>query len=277
MHVLKLMNLKTGFILTLTLSLLVAPGFDTDAYAQTMKKKPTTTPDPILVELFTSQGCSSCPAADRVLSNIQKLYPGVKIIPLAFHVDYWDRLGWRDPFSKAKWSERQRNYARRYWPDRVYTPQLVLDGQIHVVGSKRRSVVDGLRRVSQASQKRAMIQLTASRRHRHIDANIKINVTPETKESVNIYLAITESGLVTKIPRGENSGETLANDHVVRSLETLGQLAPADRRLSLRHSVYIPPAWNLSKLRLVVFAQTKQTDRILGIESLDLDASPPFP
>ena len=99
-----------------------------------------TKPTPTVVELFTSEGCSSCPPADRLLTNAQSNF-GNDIIVLSYHVDYWDRLGWKDPFSKAIFSERQRNYCEKLNPTSVYTPQAIVNGQVQFVGLKKNEVI----------------------------------------------------------------------------------------------------------------------------------------
>src|SRR6266545_881299 len=102
----------------------------------------------VVVELFTSQGCSSCPPADRLLTRLPGSIDGVLVLPLAFHVDYWDDLGWRDPFSSADWTARQKRYAAAIAGGHVYTPQLVVQGREDMVGSDRGAVEDAIRRAA---------------------------------------------------------------------------------------------------------------------------------
>ena len=131
-------------------------GEDAAAAPATSTAKAT---DPaVLVELFTSQGCSSCPPADRLLGELPAAVDGVQVLPLAFHVDYWDDLGWRDPFSSADWTARQNGYARSLGAGRIYTPQLVVQGSADVVGSDRGGAVELIRRAAHPPAQRGRIQ-----------------------------------------------------------------------------------------------------------------------
>ena len=184
-----------------------APGAAAD------QTRPATT-GPVVVELFTSQGCSSCPPADRVLSEIGK-QEGV--IALAFHVDYWNDIGWADPFSSAAWSARQRAYAG-VLDGRVYTPQLVIQGRAHVVGSNRRAV----RRAIEARAAHApprSVALSASARCTGTNAAPGLRVEVETDAGdALILVALHESGSQTAVTAGENRGRDLQNDYIVRRL-----------------------------------------------------------
>jgi len=191
---------------------------------------------PILLELFTSQGCSSCPPADRLLSE---LGDGEDVLTLAFHVDYWNRLGWRDPFSDARWSERQQRYAHAL-PSGVYTPQLVIQGSAHVVGSDRRAVNRALqaererRKTLNQSEKKdgdpqsdplqVRARLIDSQAGRAQRALFTVRLAEELRESRNdlrVYAARYAGGRSTDVPRGENRGRTLRNDWIVRELQAL--------------------------------------------------------
>lgn len=166
----------------------------------------------VVLELFTSQGCSSCPPADRLLSSL--VSAGAlgerKVVPMAFHVDYWNYLGWSDPFSSAAWSQRQREYASALGEDGVYTPQLVIGGRAHVVGSDRRK----LERAVAAAKPARPIAVTA--------AWTATSVTVQAPSAEGeLWLALWQDDLVTAVARGENRGEKLRNQHVVRRLVKL--------------------------------------------------------
>src|SRR5688500_3437392 len=166
---------------------------------------------PVVIELFTSQGCSSCPPADRWLAS---LAPGDEIagrpvIPLAFHVDYWNDLGWEDPYSSEAWTARQVAYARRLEPRRgAYTPELVIGGGAHAVGSDRRAIE---RLVAAASP------TTTLDAHLERDGD-RVVVTATAPPNARLFAAAVQDDVTTEIPRGENAGETLREDHVVRAL-----------------------------------------------------------
>jgi hypothetical protein len=171
-------------------------------------------PTPVVVELFTSQGCSSCPPADAVIHDIAN-DPGLRgrVIPLAFHVDYWDSLGWRDPFSSAEWTQRQTRYARTMHLNSAYTPQAVVNGTREFVGSNRSALSAALEK---ASSEKALgaVTLTARREGNSLIATIHATVPPND----DLMLAIVEDGVTTKIEHGENAGRTLTNDAIVRKL-----------------------------------------------------------
>jgi hypothetical protein len=182
---------------------------------------------PVVVELFTSQGCSSCPPADALLAELARR---PDVLPLAFHIDYWDRLGWRDPFSLPEASARQRDYARRLGLKTVYTPQMVVGGRRDVVGSDRAQV-------EAAIAGAARIPAAASTRVDVADGALRIEVGAGAGEA-RLWLAIFERRRETRVRAGENAGRTLADVNIVRSLESIGSWSGAPVRLSRP----LPPA-----------------------------------
>lgn len=167
---------------------------------------------PVVVELFTSEGCSSCPPADAALSDLARAAAssGRPIIALAWHVDYWDRLGWPDPFASADHTARQRSYAATLGQRGLYTPQAVVDGRVDVVGSRRARLKAAIEAAGGPSLAvRAEVKRDGPRYH----------VTPRidgAPAGARVLVALTESGLSVEVPRGENAGRTLRHDHVVR-------------------------------------------------------------
>src|SRR3954469_9038648 len=152
-------------------------------------------PSPVIVELFTSQGCSSCPPADALIHDIAS-DPAMRgrVIPLAFHVDYWDSLGWRDPFSSTDWTQRQARYARTMRISSAYTPQAVINGSREFVGSNRAAMSAALEKASN-EKPRVDITLTSRREGNSLIANIHANVAAND----DLLLAIVENGVTTKI------------------------------------------------------------------------------
>jgi len=174
---------------------------------------------PVVLELFTSQGCSSCPPADRLLASFihDGAVGGRPVVALSFHVDYWNDLGWADPFSLPAWTERQRQYAQALGDDRVYTPELVIGGQHGFVGSNAGAI-----RTAIASTPRiARLAASATWSSDHVD------LTATAPADADVLVAIYEGARRTKVARGENSGETLANAHVVRRLERVAAAGKA--------------------------------------------------
>lgn len=184
---------------------------------------------PLVVELFTSQGCSSCPPADRLLSKLATAgaLGDRALAPLSFHVDYWDDLGWADPFSSPAWTARQHQYARALGDDRVYTPELVVGGATGMVGSDLGAVTRAVQRAARP----AMLSATAAW------AEDAVTITATAPSDADVWVAVWEDSTSTKVTRGENSGETLGSDRVVRRLERVvaaGQKASAAIKLGPR-------------------------------------------
>jgi hypothetical protein len=216
--------------------------------------KPVNAPaGPIIVELFTSQGCSSCPPADRLITKLAGAgtVGDREVVPLAFHVDYWNDLGWEDPFSRAAWSDRQRAYAAAMDTRRVYTPQLVIAGRAHVVGSNRAGVDAGIAAAS------APARIDASIVWRETTATI----TATAPDGANAWVAIYEDAITTPVARGENAGEQLRNDHVVR---VLAKVAAGGKTGTV--AIELDPGWR--QLGAVVLAHGEDM-AIVGSRALD--------
>lgn len=182
----------------------------------------------VVVELFTSQGCSSCPPADRLLSRLSDTgkLDGTRLIPLAYHVDYWNYIGWTDPFSSSAWSQRQRAYATAFELQTIYTPQLFLNGREQVVGGNEREVRAAIRSVSEKPGAELSIEVDPDR---STDEVLRLRVTARmsrNSESDRLLglLAVFQNDLVTPVERGENARKTLENTRVVRGLHTVLEL-----------------------------------------------------
>lgn len=200
-------------------------------------------PAPVLVELFTSQGCSSCPPADRLLT---RLVEQDRVIALAFHVDYWNYIGWTDPFSSKTWSDRQRGYAAVFGSNRIYTPQLVVNGRWEAVGSDAREVDRLLRDARGSLRDELSLEIEES------TAGLTVRLSaPGPMGARRAWLAVAESGFETPVGRGENADHTLRNDNVVRRLEAveLGKHVPVE----------LDSEWRRDRLRLVAFLQDSKT------------------
>ena len=220
---------------------------------------------PVVVELFTSQGCSSCPPADRLLARLGEEDPR-GVVALAFHVDYWNYIGWTDPFSSAAWSERQRRYARTLESGRVYTPQVVVDGGVHCVGSDEERVRREIERAARRSAAgEVALALGAANGHR-----LELEVTARVRhgaegERWQAMVALFESGLVTSVPRGENAGRSLGNSRVVRRLtEAFSLPARAGAARSEKIELELEEGWKRRNLGVAVFLQDPVTLRIHG-------------
>ena len=167
-------------------------------------------PPPVVVELFTSQGCSSCPPADAFLTDLARERPDV--LPLAFHVTYWDYLGWKDPYSLDAATARQRNYARHLGESGVYTPQMVVDGTKGFVGSDR---PEALGAIAGAAVKSVPVTLAR-------DAGALVVTVGPGSGTAQVLLVGFDPSHETPVGRGENSGRTLRETNIVRSLTPIG-------------------------------------------------------
>ena len=216
-----------------------------------------------LVELYTSEGCSSCPPADQQLSRLrQALDPAAEAVPLALHVDYWDYIGWKDPYAQAAFGERQNWLVQVNQHKTIYTPQFF------VGGTEVRSWRGGLReRVRQLNTlpAAAAIHLRAS-----TTANGALALDVEAKAGAEagpaaLYLALAESGLASNVTRGENRGETLTHDHVVRAW--IGPVRLSAGVARVQRQIVLPAAWNRARLEVVVFVQDERTGSVLQVLS----------
>jgi hypothetical protein len=226
---------------------------------------------PVLVELFTSQGCSSCPPADRLLTELgsdRRL--ANRVLPLAYHVDYWNHIGWTDPFSSEAWSRRQRGYAAAWESRRVYTPQLVVDGREDVVGSRRGDVYDLVREaLDRPDAARLAVRLSPGDEPTSLRATVSARLlrAPEGASGgpLDLMVALYEKDLTTSVERGENASRTLHNDYVVRRLESAGELEPLAGEGGEREIAFeLDPGWKVRNLGVVAFVQDRKTRAVHG-------------
>jgi hypothetical protein len=210
---------------------------------------------PVLVELFTSEGCSSCPPADAVLARLVREQPvkNVEIVALSEHVDYWDSLGWRDPYSSGAFTERQQTYASVLGRGDVYTPQVVVDGHADVVGSDE----GGIRRASSAAAQKphGTIEVRTDAKRVHLAAVLPPNA------GADVFLAAVDDPPPSRVERGENAGRTLSHVRVVRALK---RVAGVDQP-TWSTDVELEPAFQ--RLRLIAFVQERGTGRVLAAGS----------
>ncbi len=225
---------------------------------------------PVLAELFTSEGCSSCPPADDLLRHLLEKQPidGVEVIAISEHVDYWNRLGWRDPFSSAQFSERQSEYARALGSGQIYTPQLVVAGHIDAVGNDADAVRRALLKAAQ--DPRATLWVSASREAGG-QASVKVVVSQmpaqAASSTIEVVVAVVEDGLVTEVPRGENARKRLRHDAVARVLGPIGSVAPAATSGEFDRQVDLAGAGASRRLRVIAFLQDRKTRAVVGVGS----------
>jgi hypothetical protein len=231
--------------------------------------QPDTKRTPVLVELFTSEGCSSCPPADEFLARLNREQPlsGIIVIGIEEHVDYWNHQGWIDPYSSAEWTSRQVSYVDRLKENTAYTPQVVIDGQRSIVGVREREILQSI----QESARQPRAEIEANLETPAADGALKLHVRAgklesASNDSAEIWLAIAERDLDSKVNDGENAGKELRHSSVLRSLKKLG-VASAKGNPAFEGStqVKLSREWKSQNIEAIVFAQEKKSKQVLGI------------
>jgi hypothetical protein len=231
----------------------------------------------VLVELFTSQGCSSCPPADRLLSTIVAENGG-RVIALEFHVDFWNSGGWKDPFSEKEWTQRQIGYERVLGLSQVYTPQAVVDGGTEMVGSdaqRLRGAID-----SAAARPAGQIDLRLEPSGSRVKVAADVTLPDALRgQGLDLVLVVFERNLTTAVGRGENGGQTLHNDYVVRSLERAGKLSANGPSTSHHEeTLRLSKDWDASRLGVAAFLQDPKSLVVHGAAAVSLtSAADPVP
>jgi hypothetical protein len=227
----------------------------------------------VLVELFTSEGCSSCPPADALLQKLVETQPvqGAEIIALGQHVDYWDQLGWRDRFSSAALTSRQQQYGRVLRVESIYTPQMIVDGQRELVGNDASAAERAV--AAAASSPHATVSMTieplgADR----IGVSVAAAELPKLTrgDRADIVMAVIEDGLSSQVRAGENSGRRLTHAAVVRVMTAIGDAAASPARAG----VAIGPGWQREHVHVVAFVQERGSRRVLGAAAMRLPGAP---
>jgi hypothetical protein len=226
----------------------------------------------VVVELFTSEGCSSCPPADAVLSDLVRTQPvpGAQVIALGQHVDYWNRLGWTDPYSSHAFSVRQNEYANFFHSSEVYTPQMIVDGRTQFVGSDRAAALQAIARAARAPK--AHVEITkAAPVGDKIALGVRVDALPPLSrgDRALVFLAVTEDDLHSDVRAGENAGRSLNHTGVVRQMRLLGT-AQMEGTATASPTVSLAPDWNRTHLHAVVFVQEQNSRRMLGAAILPL-------
>ncbi len=212
-----------------------------------------------LVELYTSEGCSSCPPADRQMRHLKEaLDPGAAAVPLALHVGYWDYIGWKDPYYRPAFAERQQWLVRANGQRTLYTPQFFVNGT--ELRAARTSLREQVRKLN-TTRAAADISLSAAQSSDDV-LRLTAHASAASRAApLDLYVALTESGLVSRVSRGENAGATLEHDYVVR--EWIGPVPLGADGARLQRDIRLLPAWNRSQLGFVAFVQDPSTGRVL--------------
>lgn len=253
----KLFNANTYKILPslLLVSGLILPA--SNAVAETFKASSAKYPV-ALVELYTSQGCSSCPPAERWLGGLED--SGIKadsVVPLALHVDYWDYIGWKDQYAQKYFTTRQYQYEKTKHSKSVYTPQIIFNGK-DVRGQNLSDNLSGQRqKISPVA-----FNVKAETNNNRLKVAVDFSKIDTIAKNSNVVLVVAENGLVDKIKSGENAGRTLTHEHVVRVWKNLGKI-----RNNFALDVNLKPDWKKDNLELVIIVETNdmQTQQALQL------------
>jgi len=239
--------------------------------AQTTPPAPNRAPErvPVVLELFTSEGCSSCPPADALVARVAEQQPvaGADVIALEEHVDYWDHQGWVDPFSSAQWTQRQRDYALRLPDHGVYTPELVVNGRSGFVGSRASEMYRAITGAVGQADTDMLVSILKSDKKNHEQVRVEVGklLGAEQDDTAEVWLGVTETGLHSAVNGGENAGQDLHHAPVVRWLRKAGNADPNAAPSYVGESdLKLDSAWKRANLRIVAFVQEKRSRHILG-------------
>lgn len=233
-----------------------------------------TTRTPVLLELFTSEGCSSCPPADKLLATLQAQQPvaAAHIVVLEEHVDYWDRQGWRDRFSSPQFTQRQSFYAPRLNFDDSYTPQMVVDGHTQFLGSDSSKAIAA---ISQAVEppKIALSLSSPAIAGKTVSSSVSATASDSKLPRGDLYAVLVEPKASTEVKAGENGGKQLNHVSIARSFARIGKLQDLARG-PIAFKINAPAETNVEGMRLVVFAQLSDQGAVRGIAEVETIAKP---
>jgi hypothetical protein len=226
----------------------------------------------VLVELFTSEGCSSCPAADALLQSFvdAQPIPGAEVIALGHHVDYWDQLGWKDRFSSGAATNRQQRYSQVLNVDSVYTPQMVVDGREELVGSDARRAQRAISTAADAPHAALTIAIEPAGADR-VSIAVSVGELPKISrgDHGDVVVAVVESQLRSDVRGGENRGRALAHAPVVRQMTAMGEAGGG----ALVGEIAIGRDWRRDHLTIVAFVQERFSRHVLGAAAVPLQSA----
>jgi hypothetical protein len=256
-------------VLTIAAALITALRFAENSSSSSLAAADVS-PTPVVVELFTSEGCSSCPPADKLLQNFdQQPFPGAQLIVLSEHVDYWNHIGWTDPFSSAIYSQRQSTYGNRLRLESVYTPEMIVDGSNEFVGTDSKEAAKVIERAS--STRKIPLRISDL----SVDGNLlKAHLETGTLPAkADVYLVLALNHAESQVAGGENSGRHLTHVAVARAFVKTGSVNAGEsyaRDVSLKIDKKTDP----SQLRVIAFIQESGQGRILGASLAQLVRQP---
>ncbi|KAF2506998.1 DUF1223 domain-containing protein [Flavobacterium zhairuonense] len=210
------------------------------------------------LELYTSEGCSSCPPADELMGKIQNQYKDSNVYVLSYHVDYWDKQGWKDIFSNAANTKRQYDYAKFMEKEPIYTPQLIINGKIDYIGSQETAVQNGIR---SALSKPAFTEIALEANQQGDKLILNYNINKISKNN-RLYVAVVQKSAKSNVKRGENANRVLSHFQIVRSLN--GFVLTGNQKGNV--SVSLPKGFNSKDFEIIGFVQDMNSGIILGAD-----------
>ncbi len=251
-------------------AILLLTGFASISFAQSAADAAHGNTSCAVVELFTSEGCSSCPPADAALADLitDARKAGTPVFALAFHVDYWNRLGWADRFSDASYSHRQSDYSRALKADNVYTPQMIVNGTDQFVGSDRahaKQAIDAA--LSKPAPAKVTVEISPDKSGSYLLKYSAVGAEPNAV----INLAVVERGLKSDVARGENAGRALRHENVVRWFQTISIPSDGKGQAELPRLSDV----NVKNASVIAYAQASGNGQVLGAVSSDFPSEHP--
>jgi len=213
-----------------------------------------------IVELYTSQGCSSCPRADKVLEEIAEVYKNKNVIPLSFHVDYWDRLGWKDTFSKHEFSQRQYAYAESFKSAQVYTPQMIINGKTEFNGGNKTTA---FRLIDTSIKKKGVVKFTGKINELSNELSVVYTISNTQYNLYNINVVLVKNKEKVAIKRGENSNRQILYNNIVIDLKTVKANKSGKVQLAK------PNRYKKEEYTVILFLQEKDNGAIIGASKLE--------
>lgn len=211
-----------------------------------------------LLELYTSEGCSSCPPADELLGKIQNELKDKNVYVLSYHVDYWDKQGWKDIFSNADFTKRQYDYAKYMEKDPIYTPQVIINGKIDYVGSQETSLRNGIKSAL-SKPVSASLNLETNQNLNSLAVNYSVE---GTSKNSRLLIAVVQKEAKSNVKRGENAHRVLSHYQIVRNLQSV-DLNKAKKGTA---SVHLPKNYNAQDFEIIGFIQDMNSGAILGVK-----------
>lgn len=211
-----------------------------------------------LLELYTSEGCSSCPPADELLGKIQNEYRNKNVFVLAYHVDYWDKQGWKDIFSNPDFTKRQYDYAQFMGKEPIYTPQVIINGKTDFIGSQETSMRNGIK---SALSKPVLASLSLEASQNSNSLSVNYNVESTSKNS-RLLIAVVQKEAKSNVKRGENANRVLSHYQIVRNLQSID----LNKTKKGTAAIHLPKNYNTQDFEIIGFIQDMNSGAILGVK-----------